>query len=42
MYRSHLSHFRDFVRPGKEPLIKTDDAVKTLELALRIRSSFES
>lgn len=39
MYRNQLQHFFDCVEQVKQPLITADDAVKTLELALRVRSS---
>ena len=41
MYKSQFGHFLDCVRQGKEPLITAEDAVKTLKLALRVRSSFD-
>ena len=41
MYKGQLGHFIDCVQKGTEPLITADDAIKTLELALRVRSSFD-
>ncbi len=41
VYRNQLRHFFDCVEQGKQPLITADDAVKTLELVLRVRSTLK-
>jgi predicted dehydrogenase len=39
MYKKQLRHFMDCVKNKSKPLIDADDAVKTLEFALKIRNS---
>lgn len=39
MYKKQLMHFMDCVKNKSKPLIDADDAVKTLEFALKIRTS---
>jgi len=39
MYKKQLQHFMDCVRSGCKPLVDVDDAIKTLEFALRLRGN---
>jgi predicted dehydrogenase len=39
MFKKQLRHFMDCVQNKSKPLIDTEDAIKTLEFALKIRSS---
>jgi len=41
MFKKQVRHFMDCVRNKSKPLIDTEDAVKTLEFALKIRDSLK-
>jgi predicted dehydrogenase len=41
MYKKQLRHFMECVRNKSRPLVNAEDAVKTLEFALNIRSNFK-